>query len=234
MALNPGRLFTFGCSFTQYHWPTWADILGKHWSYYENWGQAGGGNQQIFYSLMECDQRRRLNSNDTVIIALTGVMRFDRYINGKWINAGCVSSDPFLARKQIWDNIVDERGFLIRDLAMIKSMFDLLDQRACEFRVFCMQSLLHVDYLDDKPVTGVHDVVKLYQDVLQRILPCMLTVLGEYATVEKDGHPLPREYLRYLDLVLPGWANDASVRDWINNYDVMHPQTGWQRLPIRL
>ena len=46
-----GRLFTFGCSMTKYYYPTWADILGKHWEYFENWAEPGGGNQFIFNSL---------------------------------------------------------------------------------------------------------------------------------------------------------------------------------------
>lgn len=33
------RLFTFGCSFTKFFWPTWADILGQEFDYYENWGR---------------------------------------------------------------------------------------------------------------------------------------------------------------------------------------------------
>jgi hypothetical protein len=61
-----GRLFTFGCSFTQYIWPTWADILAREFEYYENWGSSGAGNQYIFHSLVECYQRNLLNSNDTI------------------------------------------------------------------------------------------------------------------------------------------------------------------------
>ena len=44
------RAFVFGCSFTQYYWPTWADILGREFNKFENWGQCGGGNQFIFNS----------------------------------------------------------------------------------------------------------------------------------------------------------------------------------------
>ena len=37
------RIFTFGCSFTQYHWPTWADILINenicNGGIGENWGR---------------------------------------------------------------------------------------------------------------------------------------------------------------------------------------------------
>ena len=41
------RLFTFGCSFTNYRWSSWADCLAPEFDYFENWGQAGGGNHYI-------------------------------------------------------------------------------------------------------------------------------------------------------------------------------------------
>jgi hypothetical protein len=71
-------LFTFGCSFTEYIWPTWADILGREFEYYENWGKAGGGNQYIFNSLIECHLRNQLTKDDTVIIRWTSPDREDR------------------------------------------------------------------------------------------------------------------------------------------------------------
>jgi hypothetical protein len=30
------RLYTFGCSFTKYKWPTWADFIGNQFEIYEN------------------------------------------------------------------------------------------------------------------------------------------------------------------------------------------------------
>jgi len=34
------RLFTFGCSFTHFDWPTWANLLGldNEYDLCENWG----------------------------------------------------------------------------------------------------------------------------------------------------------------------------------------------------
>jgi len=39
--MKPRRLFAFGCSFTQYKWPTWADILGKSFDLSYNLGKSG-------------------------------------------------------------------------------------------------------------------------------------------------------------------------------------------------
>ena len=46
------RFFAFGCSFTNYYWPTWADIIGQDSNFYENWAQPGAGNHFIFNSIM--------------------------------------------------------------------------------------------------------------------------------------------------------------------------------------
>ena len=62
-----GNLYTFGCSMTSYSWPTWADILGKEFDYYENWGRGSAGNLYIFESVIECLTKNKITSNDTII-----------------------------------------------------------------------------------------------------------------------------------------------------------------------
>jgi hypothetical protein len=61
------RLFTFGCSFTNYRWSTWADILAPEFGEFYNWGQRGAGNHFIFNSVMEADQQNNFKDGDTVI-----------------------------------------------------------------------------------------------------------------------------------------------------------------------
>ena len=90
-----GRLFTFGCSMTKYHYPTWADILGKNWEYFENWGRGGAGNQFIFNSIIECDQHNRFNESDTVLILWSALSRYDYYQFGQWLHESSVFPDKF-------------------------------------------------------------------------------------------------------------------------------------------
>lgn len=80
----PRRLFTFGCSLTRYHWPTWADILGQQFDYFENWGQPSGGNNFIFNSVIECDTRNNFTPNDVIVIMWTSISRIDYYQHNKW------------------------------------------------------------------------------------------------------------------------------------------------------
>jgi hypothetical protein len=83
--INPdGTLYTFGCSLTSYNWPTWADILGKEFKKFENWGRPGAGNNFIFNSLIECLSRNQISKNDTVIIMWSGITRIDCYQMNEW------------------------------------------------------------------------------------------------------------------------------------------------------
>ena len=82
--LTNTRLFTFGCSFTQYMWPTWADILSKNFNFYENWALAGAGNLYIFNSIIEAHKRHQFKNDDTIIIMWSGLTRIDYYKNNSW------------------------------------------------------------------------------------------------------------------------------------------------------
>jgi hypothetical protein len=89
--LNPSkykRLFTFGCSFTRYLWPTWADILAEDIPYYENWGCGGAGNLYISNAIMEAHNRHTLTKDYlNELSSVTGIPvseLFNPIIGGKY------------------------------------------------------------------------------------------------------------------------------------------------------
>ena len=82
--MTTGNLYTFGCSMTSYSHPTWADIIGRSYSYFENWARPGAGNQYIFNSIIECLQRNTLTENDTIVVMWTTVSRIDYYQFNEW------------------------------------------------------------------------------------------------------------------------------------------------------
>ena len=57
------RLFTVGCSFTHFYWPTWADILGSTYDEYYNWGLSGLGNRAICERLAEISLTQKLTED---------------------------------------------------------------------------------------------------------------------------------------------------------------------------
>jgi len=95
------RLFTFGCSFTRFGWPTWADIMA--WDLgvpSENWGMSGIGNVGIFHRLVECDLRNTITEGDLVIVLWSHWHREDRYIR-HWQTHGNIFHEEFYDRKFI-------------------------------------------------------------------------------------------------------------------------------------
>ena len=84
MNKQSGRLFTFGCSMTRYYWPTWADILGQQWEFFENWAEPAGGNPFIFDSVIECDARNTFTPNDQILVMWSGIARIDYYQLNHW------------------------------------------------------------------------------------------------------------------------------------------------------
>ena len=209
------RLFTFGCSYTNYRWSTWADCLAPEFDYFENWGQGGGGNHYIFNSLMEADQRHKFGKNDTVIVCWSTFMRDDWYVNERWHTVGGMYTTP-IYNKDYLKTHVDERGYVIRDLALIKGAKVLLENRVdVDWHFLSLNNLKLGTRCETNPGEP-YDVMELYSDVLNSILPSYQEVLyptGLTSFLNRaDPHPSPAEHLAYLDTVLPGWVTKEETR----------------------
>lgn len=209
------RLFTFGCSFTNYRWPTWADLLGTQFAHYQNWAQSGAGNHFIFNSLIEANQRHSLGESDTVLVCWTNVMREDRYTD-RWQTLGNITSCP-IYNKDYVRAAVTERGSLIRDLAMIQAAKTVLEQTGATWRFLSVCDLGNVHQFDDTE-TPDQDVLNVYRDALDIMLPSFRsTVFAQGWRNQGDPHPTPLEHLQYLDAVLPGWMTNCKLRVKIAN-----------------
>jgi len=93
------RFFSFGCSWTNWFWPTWADIIAKDLSIeHQNWGSWGSGNQAIQSRFVEAKNQHNISSNDLVIVQWSGWNREDRYIDG-WKSGGNIFNNTFYDKK---------------------------------------------------------------------------------------------------------------------------------------
>lgn len=127
----PGRLFTFGCSFTRYCWPTWADILFAVREG-ENWALPGGGNKFIFASLMECMVTNKITAEDTVIMMWSSWAREDRYLNNAWQLHGNVYNNDFYTEDflmRYWD----DTGAALDSYNYKTAAYTMLEQLGCEY-----------------------------------------------------------------------------------------------------
>ena len=107
-----GRLFTFGCSFTKYIYPTWADFIGTQFDTHQNWGKSGAGNFFIYSQLLECNQLNNINKDDTVLIMLSGYVRFDIIDReSKFITCGNMYNQKFFDEDFVYNKWSEEYAF---------------------------------------------------------------------------------------------------------------------------
>lgn len=138
------RLFTFGCSFTNWIWPTWADIYATQFDFFENWGHPNAGNLYIFNSIIEANVRHRFTPSDTIVIMWSGMLRVDRYDHGwKW---GEQSSSI--------------RGSEIINYGYMNAINQWFDSAQLNYTFLSMYQ-----YSKDS------DVYKLYKDTIDKIKP---------------------------------------------------------------
>jgi hypothetical protein len=134
------RLFTFGCSFTSYAWPTWANFLGMDFEHSENWGLAGIGNRAISERVTECHVRNKFREGDVVIVQWTSHLRNDWYhiteeedSSRGWKTRGAIFN---YINEKIYDRrwiakFFYEPAYLMHSLNNIFSTICLLESTGC-------------------------------------------------------------------------------------------------------
>lgn len=141
------RLFTFGCSFTKYCWPTWADFLGLEYDFSENWGCPGIGNVGIAQRIAECHSKYKFNSSDTIVIQWSSHLRNDYHrfrsppmgkdaLTG-WKTKGSIFNymNADLYDKKWVINFFDEQSFVMYSLNAMVQTQELLKSIGCTWRM---------------------------------------------------------------------------------------------------
>jgi len=202
------RLFTFGCSFTCYMWPTWADIISKEIPNAEfyNFGISGGGNTLISYRIAEANNRYKFTETDLVMVMFTTYCREDRWLTDKgWLAGGNIFNNKYYPDSWVRD-FADERGYLIRDAAVIDLTTKYLNSLSST-PVF-MTAVPFVTNADSCNNTSrsPDDIRAVYEDTFNSLKPSLFELIlrGSWQELEKDykfgdGHPAPIRYYDYLE-----------------------------------
>jgi hypothetical protein len=170
------RLFSFGCSFTRYHWPTYADILAQGYKEFFNWGQSGAGNFFIFNSLVECHKRHEIKSTDTVCVMWSSIAREDRYVKGNWLLSGSMYSQDIYDTNFI-EKFSDPTGYLLRDLSLISATKSMLDQIGCKYYFFSIVPLACFEDMFEKWFGIDKKIINLYNEEIAVIKPSVYEVV---------------------------------------------------------
>lgn len=197
------RFFAFGCSFTHYIWPTWANIIANEMPDAEffNLGKSGGGNLLISAKIVEANNRFKFNETDLVMVMYSTYTREDRWVDGKWIGHGNIFNQDIYSKEWVKE-FADDKGYLIRDLALIDMSTAYLKSLPCtSFGMLSVPPTIGVE-TSPRTTTIVADVQDVYTDMLKTLPPSMLELEfdndWQSDTKFPDGHPSTIRYFNYL------------------------------------
>lgn len=206
------RFFAFGCSFTSYGWPTWADIISKEIpdvDYY-NFGHCGGGNLMMSIRIAEANARYKFTEDDLVIVMWTTMCREDRYIRDNWKMSGniftCGEYDEAYLLK-----FADVKGYLVRDIGIIALATQYLKSLPCTGITL---TSVPFDHQQDPNDRSIPKILEIYKDTVNSV-PTSLYELEMNGTWDNgheyynpnhckpgetmgDYHPSPLRYFNYL------------------------------------
>jgi hypothetical protein len=232
------RIFAFGCSFTNYKWPTWADIIAEEIKPRKlyNYGMSGAGNLFIAHSISEADAIHNLTTNDLVLVMWTNIHREDRFFKDQWLPAGNLYSQGYYPTS--WIYLYDETHYLLRDLALIKFAKNFFENKKIDHHFMSMVSIgcaldgSDIVNIDQKPIIekydlsfikpSIHELV--FNSDWQSIKPRSMTrdkdavhhIKGPGWAEDCHAHPL--EHLKYLKLLWPETVFKKSTEEYAAYY----------------
>lgn len=198
------RIFAFGCSMTEYGWPTWADAVGHtlHLNGYEyyNFGSAGSGNYYILASMIKANHDFKFTDTDIIMVLWSSWNREDRYLPGKfympWTNQGNVLNG------QIYDDQFIQRYWSLEH--------DIIKNITC---ISAARAMFNISWEGSIPAYENTTGIRVETDPLLNALaqqhhenPMPVSDINSvepnssiYNRLHLDGHPSPAEHLKYVE-----------------------------------
>lgn len=224
------RFFAFGCSMTQYYWPTWADIIAQDIPESYNYGKSGAGNTFISSSIAEAHHRHSFNKDDLIICMWSGIAREDRYINNRWQTPGNIFTQNFYDTKYV-ERYADIRGYILRDMSLISLTCGFLENLNVDFHMLNMMpfNFLQLDREYNKDANN--DIFDLFQETLIKIKPDLATIeldnkwtsrnIYHSSNQQVDYHPSTKQHFQYLQKVFPDARFSDRAISFVNYYENM-------------
>jgi len=226
------RFFSFGCSFTQYHWPTWANIISKEIDESYNYGRTGAGNFFIYQSLIEAILKHKINKDDLVMVMFSNVTREDRFVKKDgWITPGNLYFQNEYDEKFLKKYLCDH-GYLMRDLNLVSGCKFSLDSIGCDYKLMSMVPF-DSKQSDGSKMSNIDYLLKFYNDILTTLEPNVLDTVfdGDWNTRSPrptyqvhwqkqdyvDNHPTPNEHLEYLQKIMPNAVFSKETLDFVTD-----------------
>jgi hypothetical protein len=143
-----GNLHTFGCSYTWFRYPTYADYLAPYFDKHYNLGQPGGGNRGIFNKIVKHIIEDKIKYGDTVIIQWSSLIREDRIFNERWIAGGTITNSQYYDKEWIEKYYTPEQQTL-ELISYITTILPLLRSKTNNIKWFYMLEPWFSDFLGE-------------------------------------------------------------------------------------
>jgi hypothetical protein len=236
---------TFGCSFTKYHWPTWADIILKQANIEEgiegdNWGMPGVGNLFIAIQVQHAIATGLLKAGDHAFIAWSTLSREDRLVDGKWLTPGNIFNQSTYPQDWV-EKYADMEFYALRDCSLInatRAALDGLGIKQTQFSMAWKEPYGTHDTTTLKILRKVDEISDIYKckfdckPILKLIpYPPPVTVQVNWSRpynptdVYTDTHHHPASMLHYVkqELTTLGipWLTQIrpEVESWVHEWD---------------
>lgn len=234
---NRRRFFAFGCSYTHYSYATWADLIGRQFEEYFNFGLAGCSNAHIMNKVIEADHTYKFNaSTDVVFIMLTGFGRFT-YLSkdsNNWVAKGDLYSYNEATKDPVTINFTDtmwsDNLAVYQTWANVKAIKNILDSKNVDYQI--MMGIDNSGYIDGtfkidnfilEKANEIYDMLNVKQSLDEWKKQNNYTDSPFWEDIKHvDGHPSTRVFMKYLEDHFPGLLDDRAeefVSTWEKNFD---------------
>lgn len=220
MLADIDRLFVFGCSFTQWCYPTWADILAttSPKTKYYNYATGGAGNQFIFTKLQQADIHYKFTKRDLVIVQWTNIRREDRFFDNtnQWITPGNIYTQNLYNSNYV-ENYVNDCNSALRDYTLVHASSQLLQYKT-NFKFLQMTDIFESVDQWEIDISKADEFVSIVDFYKPHISPFLLdsfyqvlwsndidnkreSVITEFHPDYSDFHPSILEHANFLTSV---------------------------------
>ena len=241
------NLFTFGCSYTQFSWPTWSVCLSPYFDRIDNYGRCGAGNLFIFTCFSNAVADDRIKKGDTVIIQWSSLVREDRILQNQeeYALGGYAYRNGFYSDKLLIKYFNSfQKGLEL--IGYITSIIAICKQRGINLKMFHMfepwigPSTGEPAYVDIELLNYGNTKLKEY-NVLQKIkelcatpsfFPSSLEMLNDSkkygiaynkqpdtGNVVEDHHPPSIVHLQYCIKYIYPWLSSLDSTRKVDNID---------------
>jgi hypothetical protein len=195
------RFFAFGCSYTSYFFPTWADLVGSNFDEYYNYGRPGASNRYIFSAVTEANIIHKFTKDDVIFIQWSGIERSDKFINNEW-----KLQLHRHARYIEWVYFKDKLLETMNYMTILKDWFNTLD---ISYK-FLILNNIDSDY-DSFVNEDCIELKDFYKDTADILYPGFHNTLVDNrdrpTTIAgreiRDGHHFPWEHHDYVEKFFP-------------------------------